>query len=128
MVKNVATCPQPPHHELSSSNFCSRLCFVCACLCFYCRRLCLTRFRVIELSRWGAGDMIKPPHYLGLLSSNFYSRLYFICACLCFYSRRLCLTRFRDVKHWRRVGSKDLASLLTNFLFHIDLFVYSTFV
>jgi hypothetical protein len=38
------------------------------------------------------------------------------------------LNPFRDVKHWRREGSKNLASPLTNFLFLIDLFIYSTFV
>jgi hypothetical protein len=113
------------HLGLSTSNFYSRLCFVCACLVFYSRRLCLTRFRVIELLRWRGGlwTCSVPT------TSDFRIQIFtVVCVCFCFYSHCLCLTHFRDVKHWRREGPKDIAFPLTNFLFLIDLFVYSTFV
>ena len=72
----------------------------------------------------GAGDMLSPP-----TTSDFRVQIFTVVyTCFCFYSRRLCLTHFRDVKHLRREGTKDLAFPLTNFLFLIDLFVYSTFV
>jgi hypothetical protein len=123
---------QPPHYlGLSSSNFYSRLSFVCDCLCFYSHRSCLTRFRVIELSRWGGWGHAQPPTTLDFRVQIFTA----VYACFCFYSCRLCLTHFREIQHWRREGPKDLASPLTNFfisywsvrLFHVCADLWSNF-